>query len=128
MQIVELTNAGEACLEHFHEGKCADRLDFLGSEPVEKTIHELAPRPEAVLDWPRDFSKARHCALKRVAMYVGDARDPNLMPIVRRLRRGLHINPADAAGFNCDPHVLGPALSEERFAEPETSHGLHACA
>src|SRR3546814_11732875 len=48
VQIVEFADAGEAAFEHLDIGERCDGADVVGGHPIEKAVHGLAPRPEAV--------------------------------------------------------------------------------
>ena len=71
VHIVKFGNAGIAKLQHLDKGKGGDRLDVLGTQYVEKAVHDFAPRPETVAPGRAAcFGKPRHGPLERVAVQI----------------------------------------------------------
>ena len=70
MHIMEFTNGGVPGLLHFHEHKGGNRLHLFRRQAVQKTVHQIAPRPETVTARDAVFGHARHRALERMAVQV----------------------------------------------------------
>src|SRR3546814_2234403 len=70
VEIMKFADARETRLEHFGIGLRGDRRDILGCQPVEETVHDLAPAPEIVVGPAAAFRKAGHAALETVAVDV----------------------------------------------------------
>ncbi len=119
MQIVEFSDRGVACFEHFHVREGRDRLDVVGRQPREKAVHHLAPRPETVTGRTATFGKPGHAPLERVAMQVGNARHGDMRephsPLAARIRRDC----ADDPVLDLKPHGACPAVGEQRMVEKQ---------
>src|SRR3546814_7866624 len=71
VQIVEFADAGEAAFEHLDIGERCDGADVVGGHPIEKAVHGLAPRPEAITRRSAPLGESGHAALEGVAVEVG---------------------------------------------------------
>src|SRR3546814_2048486 len=65
VQIVEFADAGEAAFEHLDIGERCDGADVVGGHPIEKAVHGLAPRPEAIARRSAPLGESGHAALER---------------------------------------------------------------
>ena len=73
VQVVELADRGVAGFEHLDVQLRGDGLQRVGVEARGEAVHRLAPGPERVLRVGLALGQARHRALERVRMQVGDA-------------------------------------------------------
>ena len=117
MQIVKLADAGEARLQHLDIGLRRDGLHLVGRHRQREAIHRLAPAPKAVLARPAPLGEARHRALKRVAVDIGEAGRGEGVALVLRLRRGAGFERGDGALRQRHAHVAAPAFRHQRPTE-----------
>ena len=123
VQVVELADTGEARLQHLHEGQRGDRLEIVGCEPLDEAVHRVAPGPEIVAPGAaRRFGEPRHGALEGVAVEIGQTRQPDRMARVARLCRRAGLDRGDAPARECHPHLVRPAVRQQRRLEPQC-HG-----
>jgi hypothetical protein len=75
VQVVELGDPAEACLEHLHVGEGGDRLEVVRRDPLDEAVHLLAPGPERIGRGPATLGEPGHGALEGVAVQVRQAGD-----------------------------------------------------
>jgi hypothetical protein len=112
VDIVKLSQLGEAAFQQLHTEPRGDRLDLVGTEPLEAPVHGLSPGPEAVLARAPPLGAADEGSLECVAVQVGHAGDhgPRQADIFGLRRSGL--DRADVAVcVDPEPDVGGPARS-----------------
>ena len=119
VQIMELGDAGEAALQHFHEDQGGDGLDLFRTAPIQETVHQLAPSPEVVVRSPPRLGQARHGALKGVAVDICDARQGDTAPFVSRAARNVCFQTDNPSASHDDPHVVRPSIRQKGRLEPE---------
>ena len=125
VHIVELGHCGEPGLEHLHLGERGDRLEFVRTDSLEKPVHQLSPRPEAVarIRAPA-LGQTGHGALKGVAVQV-DGRgeeDPDAAPS----RGSARIDPGNAAvRADLHLHVATPPVGGQSVLGPECFRSPH---
>jgi hypothetical protein len=73
VQVMELADRGVTGFEHLHVQLRGHRVQRVRIEARREPVHRLAPGPEAILGMGLAFGQARHRALERVRMQVGDA-------------------------------------------------------
>lgn len=126
VQIMELGDRAETCLQHLDEGHGGDGFHLLRLEPFEKAIHGLAPSPEAVAaGGSARLGEPGHAALEGMAVQVHRRWQQQVhhlpVPIMRGTDRG-----NGAIGCDLDRHILPPAFRQKRAAGDETARTGHA--
>jgi hypothetical protein len=117
VQIVELTDGGEARFQHFHIGKGGDRLDVIGRKALQEMIHHLAPGPEAVGGRAAALGESSHAALEAVAVQVGQAGNGDAGDVISPgTRRVLRDGDGGAVGDR-DADVARPSGRQQSLVE-----------
>ena len=123
VEVVELAQRREAGLQHLRTDQRPDRLDIVGRQPVEESVHGLTPCPETVGAFATLFGQAGHGALKGVAVEIGYAGHHDPAESLRGTQAGAdrHIG-NQARTIDLEHHVTRPTLSEQRVLG-EKFHG-----
>ncbi len=129
MEIMEFAHRGIARLGHLHEGQGRDRFHLLRRQLVEKSVHDGAPRPEAVggIGAAR-LAHARHGTLEGVAVDIRGRWHQHLRaePRVARSRRNIGLDGSDRAGaVDRDAHVSRPPFRQQCAFRKQTLASLH---
>jgi hypothetical protein len=119
MQVVELPHAGEAALQHLHEGLSRDGLDLIRAEPVKEAVHPSAPSPEIVVNGATHFSETRHPSLETMAVDIAEAGHDRAGGIVLHRLWLACLDGADHAVFDRHAHVPRPAAWKQRRLKPQ---------
>ncbi len=122
MQIVKLAHGSEPGFQHLHLRECCDCAYVHWGQNVQKTVHQLAPRPETVVCASAPgFGHPGHGPLKRMGMEVARRGQGDVQ---RRPRRGLlRAHFADPAiPPDVDSHVFLPSLGRKCLCCPESFH------
>ena len=123
VQIVEFGHRGVAVLEHLAVELRRDRADVIGPELLQKGIHHLAPRPEAVLGRAHALGEPGHGSLEGMRMHVRHARDHRparglgACGILAAARRG-----DVAVVVDLDDDVPDPAVGQHRLGREDFFH------
>jgi len=125
VQVVELADVGEAALEHLRVAQRGQRLEFIGTDALDETVHELAPAPEAVGAGAAPLGEAGEAALEGVTVNVGQPRQSDRVALIARLRGNLARDAGDRGAAVLDAHVPRPARGQQRRLKPQARHGLH---
>src|SRR6185437_11743520 len=124
MQVVKLTDAGEAGLEHLRERERRDGLELIRIDPLHEAIHELTPGPEAVLSGTAALRQPGDGALKRVAVQVGEPGDARRMTLIPITRLDIRLDGGDNALVACDADAARPTSGQQGRFEPEPQDPL----
>ena len=95
MQIVELADRGEACLQHLDIELGGDRLDVVGRHGEREAVHRLAPGPEGVGLLAAALGEPGHAALEGVRVQVAERRDEDRAALVAGPRRDAGLDRGD---------------------------------
>ena len=128
VDIVELGHRGETGLEHPHLGEGRDRLELVGTEPLEKPVHQRSPGPEAVarIGTP-PFGEAGHRALKGVAVQIDGRGEENPDATSPRGRSRLYGGDTSVPA-NLHPHVAPPSVGGQGVLGQECFRSPHRLA
>ena len=125
MDIVELPDGRETCLQHVDIELGGDCLHMFRRQLSQKAVHDLAPGPETVVARTGHFRQPRHGPLKRVAVQVrhaGEYRTVKMDGIRGRGLAGLDLLYA-AIRTGGDQDVVRPAGFEQSLRAIKRSHG-----
>ncbi|MNV63552.1 hypothetical protein D3C71_1561530 [compost metagenome] len=120
VQVMELTDPGEAGFQHFHIGLLGDRLHRLGLQMRQEAVHQLAPAPEAVAAVAADLGQPGHAALEGVAVQVAQARQRDRQRGIARLGRHTFGHLKERAALAEDAHIARPAVRQQCVGSVET--------
>ncbi|MGY3697366.1 hypothetical protein ACVIGA_007446 [Bradyrhizobium sp. USDA 3240] len=122
MEIVKLTDARKAALEHLDIEQGRNGCDVVGCHRQRKAVHRLAPGPERIGAVAAQFGKAGHAALKRVAVQARQSRNCQLVTLISGGGGHACRHRDDRAVGDHDLHVIGPARRQQRECEMQSCH------
>ena len=115
MHVMEFGDRCIARLRHLDIGLRGDRFERVGIEPVDCSVHRLAPRPERVVAIRRrDASAAGDRTLERMRMQIRHRRnDRARQPFIGGGLRPMldAVDPAGLVDDDCD--IRGPSFGEQ---------------
>ena len=113
VQVVELGDGAVAGFQHLHLHEAGNRLDIIGSEPLQKLVHQCTPCPEAVASaGATGLAQASESALECMAVQVDRRRQKNA-ETRGGAGLGIRLNRGNAAvGVDIDAHAIGPAVRQ----------------
>src|SRR3954470_1080408 len=122
VQVVEFSRAGKSPLQHLRISKRSDRLDLIGIESIEETVHHLTPRPEIVAGGSAHFSQPCHASLEPMTVHIAQAGYGNRVPLVIGVGLDTCFHPPNRPASEMQPHALYPTPRQQCGLKPER-HG-----
>jgi len=113
VQVVEFADAGISGLLHFQKHQRGNRLDLLRRQRSGKTIHQVAPCPEAVFAGHAEFGHAGHRALKAVAVQVGQRGQQCIHDRIARLWGCPGVDAGQTPCFMGQADIVGPSRRQK---------------
>ena len=122
MDVVKFTDPGKARLQHVDISLGSDCFDVLRRHAFHEAVHQLAPSPKIVGGRAANLGKSRHAALKCVAVDVAQSGQAETMPLVPGSGPARALDLGNPPGFETQPHILCPALGQQRVVEEKPRH------